>query len=112
MLTEAEKKWLETRLQNLKVSGWFSCTEGELIPLVNFHRKHFCSDWEAAAEFEARVAAQLAARDYIDLCADRGECEAPHFAKYNTKTEFTGCNMCVHCVVRLAVESEMAKEGK
>ena len=64
MLTEAEKKWLETRLQNLKVSGWFSCTEGELIPLVNFHRKHLNSDWQDAAEFEARVAASIAQDAY------------------------------------------------
>lgn len=115
MLTESEKKWLETRLQNLKVSGWFSCTEGKLIPLVNFHHKHLHSDWKAAAEFEACVVARLARGvTYGELpCGADPDCPDEHMGKYSTKeTPMVGCYMCVLRAARLAVESEMEKEGK
>lgn len=60
MLTEADKKWLVARQQNMEESGWNSCESGELRHLVDFHHKKLHSDWKDAAEFEARVSAKLA----------------------------------------------------
>lgn len=112
MLTEAEKKWLETRLQNLKVSGWFSCTEGELIPLVNFHRKHLNSDWQDAAEFEARVAAKLVSNNFpCRNCPDFLIGTKCPITTRGSDTDY-GPFPCLLRQARLAVEEEMEKEGK
>ena len=126
MFTEAEMKWLRERAretcERCKTHHLFCdyCNRihknrvwaRDCFTLSGLSVETTYDELLETAEFEARVAVKLSTRDYIDLCADRGECEAPHFYKHNTKDKIVGCNMCTLCVVRLDVEEEMEEEGK
>lgn len=114
---KVRRRWMETEVEVRSIDHceameqFFIADPKNAVSLMKGLVRQ-ANEFEDAAEFEARVAVKLSTRDYIDLCADRGECEAPHFYKHNTKDKIVGCNMCTLCVVRLDVEEEMEEEGK
>lgn len=111
MLTEAEKKsdvyWEVMKQFCIENPNDAVSLMQELIQLTN--------EFEAAAEFEARVAKKLAQGvSYGELpCGADPDCPDKHMDKYNTKeTPLLGCRMCVLRAARFEIEAKMEEEGK